>query len=94
MLCAGIYVGSQMIASRGRYLYLGLIITWVGPFALLLWWARQVDSGRLVLTSCQESFIPVHHRLAIDVDVGPHCAPDSIPVACRHSGSEKRDLGD
>ncbi|MCJ1313539.1 hypothetical protein MMC25_007218 [Agyrium rufum] len=36
-LVAAIFGGSQMIAAKGRFLYLGLIITWACPFALLLW---------------------------------------------------------
>lgn len=33
----GIALGISMIASRGKGLYMGLILVWAGPFILLLW---------------------------------------------------------
>ncbi len=36
-ILAGIALGISMIASRGKGLYMGLILVWAGPFILLLW---------------------------------------------------------
>ena len=38
IIVLGVAIGGVMVADEGKALYLGLIITWAGPFILLLWW--------------------------------------------------------
>jgi 15-cis-phytoene synthase/lycopene beta-cyclase len=92
VLSAAIIAAAWAISNGGVGMYFGLIVIWAAPFLLLLWLVlfsvakNQIDFE-------QEPFVSIPGRTAVDKHHLAHCTSNMVPVDCRHSRFEARDLG-
>lgn len=82
-----------MIMARGNGLYMGLILAWAVPVALMLWYVSNFPWVQTNSDAIQESRVSVHYTTSAVNNSPTNCGTDTVFVDRRYAGIETRHLG-
>lgn len=93
IMAALIITGAWMVVAKDKGLYMGLILVWAVPVALMLWYVPNPLGPRIHSDVTQESCVPVHYTTSTINNAPTNRGTDIVFVDGRYAGIETRNLG-